>query len=124
VSPVVENVPPGGLSRGLVGNDSTLVSKVRWNELARMGAVVGTCREPGCGGALHAVAPSEHDAQGEDGAITWYETRCTNCGKELAAPNGRILRRSSLQGEMPSGWLAQRRANDEAEAKIRRQGHP
>jgi hypothetical protein len=115
-------LPEGGLSRGVVGSDDTLVTKMRWSELAKINAVVGTCRE--CQGALHALVAGEHDAQGEDGQITWYDAKCQRCGKEYAAPNGRVLRRSSLNNEMPSGWLDQRRQRDREEARARQTGHP
>lgn len=118
----LSEVPPGRLSSAVVGNDDTLVPKRRWSELAAMGAVVGQCRV--CNGNLKAIPPSEHDTQGEDGQITWYETRCDNCGRETAAPNGRILRRSSLHSEMPSGWLERRQQRDREEAKARQTGRP
>lgn len=109
--------PSRGISQALVGADDTLVSKVRWNELAGIHAIVGTC--PGCGGGLKAMPSDRYDHGGEDGHVTWYEAACVQCGKEVAAPNGRVFRRSSLNGETPRGWLDGRQARDEEERNRR-----
>jgi hypothetical protein len=113
--------PPPGVNATFVGTDDTLVSKGRWNQLAGMQAVVGQCRA--CGGDMEALAPSEHDAQGEAEQITWYEARCRACGKEVAAPNGRIFRRSSAHLETPRAWLETRASRDAEERKQIQQSH-
>jgi hypothetical protein len=102
----------GGINGALIGADDTLPDKQRWNHLAEIRAIVGQCRD--CCGDLQAVAPDEHDAQGEEGEVTWYEARCMSCGKVVAAPNGRVFRRSSAHRETPGDWLEGRRARDRA----------
>jgi hypothetical protein len=113
MSPV--DLPPGGINARFVDSEDLLVGKPRWNELAAVRAVIGQCRA--CGGDLQAIEPSEHDAQGEDGEITWYEAKCRDCGREIAAPNGRMLARSSAHREMPRGWLERRNRRDDADRK-------
>lgn len=119
------------MAPGVVGGDETLVPKMRWNELAGIAAIVGSCREcalHGRHGDLVALAPSAHDHMGEDGEVTWYEARCRACGKEVAAPNGRVMRRSSRHTETPRGWLERRAGRDEEQVKQRAgydpDGHP
>lgn len=116
-------LPEGGVSSALGGNDDTLPSRMRWNHLADIGAIVGQCRR-GCGGALVPIKAGPHDAEGEDGQITWYEVRCLGCGDETAAPNGRILRRSSLRSEMPSQWWETRERRDREQKQQRQGGGP
>lgn len=113
--------PAGGIHPSLVGADDTLVTKMRWNQLAETRAIVGRCRD--CGGDLRAIEATEHDSQGEEGEVTWYETRCRVCGRERAAPNGRIMRRSSAHRETPRGWLDARERRDTDERKQGRQVH-
>jgi hypothetical protein len=117
-----EGLPRGGINTALVGNDDTLVSRLRWIELARLRAIVGTCRE--CQGSLQAIEPDAHDHSGEEGQITWYEARCATCGEEIAAPNGRIFRRSSRWSETPGDWLSGREKRDGEERKARRGQYP
>jgi hypothetical protein len=116
-------LPRRGIASGLTDADDLLPEKIRWNQLARMRAVVGTCGYLGCPGELLAIEPSQHDAQGEDEEITWYEARCEKCGKEYAAPNGRVLRRSSAHAETPSQWLAERERRDGELRKVTRKVH-
>jgi hypothetical protein len=123
--------PRAGLVPTFVGTDDTLPPRTRWTQLAEMGAIVGSCRVCALNnrhGDLVAVAPSGHDAQGEDGSITWYETRCLACGDERAAPNGRVMRRSARWAETPHGWLANRDERDQEQVKQRAgydpDGHP
>lgn len=73
-----------------------------WHRANDAREIVGSCRQPGCGGFLQAV--DTHQA----GGITWYGTECMNCGHETAAPEGRVLRRSGRHQEMPDGWWSQR----------------
>lgn len=103
-------LPRGGIQAAFADTDDLLVEKQRWNQLAAMRAVIGQCRA--CGGDLLAVPPSEHDAQGEDDEITWYEASCAQCGKEYAAPNGRVFRRSTSHRETPRDWLSARERRD------------
>lgn len=114
-------VPEGRVSDRLVDAEDLLVPKWRWNELARLAAVIGTCRK--CGAEMYAVESDEHDAAGEVGQVTWYEARCAR-GHEVASPNGRVLRRSGLHSEMPSKWWAAREERDRelAEASDQKPG--
>lgn len=106
-------VPTGGVNDRFVDSEDALVPKSEWERLARMRAQVGRCRRPECDAPLRAIPADEHDHSGEDGAISWYEAVCDN-GHEVAAPNGRVLRKSSLHMETPSGWWEQREARDKA----------
>jgi hypothetical protein len=105
--------PPlrGGINDRFVDTEDALPPKYEWERLARMRAQIGQCRRLGCDAPLRAIPADEHDHSGEDGAISWYEAVCDN-GHEVAAPNGRVLRKSSLHGEMPSSWWEQREARD------------
>lgn len=120
------DLPDGRLSPGLVGADDTLPPKIRWKQLADLGAIVGQCRQ--CQGNLVAEPPDEHDQGGEDGQVSWYETRCLSCGRVSAAPNGRVLARSSRATEQPRGWAERRQQRDAEEVKQRAgydpDGHP
>jgi hypothetical protein len=115
------DTPAGGVHPVFVGSDDLLVAKPRWNQLAGTRAVVGQCRD--CGGDLQAIEATEYDSMGEAGQVTWYETRCRVCGKERAAPNGRIMRRSSAHRETPRAWLDTRERRDADERKQSRQVH-
>lgn len=75
------------------------VDHAAWLRARATGELVGDCV---CGGYLQ---PGESYTVGH---TEWYETRCVTCGRETAAPGGRILRRSSRHAEQPSGWWAQR----------------
>ena len=68
-----------------------------WNREGEGKGVVGTCREPKCGGLLQAMPTHE------DGTRAWYGAACLDCGHEVWAPAGRLLRRSSRRTEMPEG---------------------
>lgn len=85
-----------GISTRLVDNQD-FIHSVEWNRLAERGAIVGTCRRPNCGGLMKGLPTHE------EGKIIWYGTECLNCGAQMAAPNGRVLIRSSRRTEMPSG---------------------
>lgn len=120
------DLPSAGINSGLVGGDDTLPSKMRWNQLADLKAVVGSCRSCSLAnrhGDLVAIPASMHDHMGEDGEVTWYEARCLACGTEVAAPNGRVLRRSSRHAETPRGWLEAREKRDADERRMLRQTH-
>lgn len=91
-----------GLYRRL-RNDDGSINTVAWNRAAECGEHVGTCRH--CGSYLLA------DPTHQNAGITWYGGRCTNlggCGRDFAAPNGEVLRRSARHSEMPAGWWALR----------------
>lgn len=114
--------PGGEINATFADRDDTLVTKARWNELAAIRAIIGTCHYLGCGGNLQAVEASVHDAQGETGRVTWYEAKCNRCGREVAAPNGRVMRGSAAHGETPRGWL-ESRAQRDAETRRFAAGH-
>jgi uncharacterized protein with PIN domain len=114
-------LPEGGINSSLIDQDDLLPGMLRWQQFAAIKAIVGRCRA--CSGELQAVEASEHDAQGEDGEITWYEAKCKSCGKEVAAPNGRTFRRSSAHRETPRGWLEQREKRDGEERRATRAVH-
>lgn len=103
--------PTGGINDRLVDSEDMLPSKMQWNDYARRGVVVGRCRDCNGQADLFAVEADEHDTSGEAGEIAWYETRCAN-GHERAAPNGRVLRKSSAWAEMPPGWREAREERD------------
>lgn len=77
-----------------------------WHRAVAAKEIVGSCRRPGCGGFLTPI-PTMHSG-GEADGIDWYGAECNTCGTETTAPNGRVLRRSSRQGEMPDGWWPKR----------------
>ena len=83
-----------GLYRRLV--DRSEIDVAGWNRVRSERGHVGTCRS--CGSYLVPLSVERH------GGIDWYEARCLSCGKEVAAPDGRTLRRSSRHSEMPPGW--------------------
>lgn len=111
-----DELPEGGIESGLVEIGDLLPERMRWLRLARAQAVVGQCRK--CGGNLVPIEPPE-DEDGEVGEIAWYEMRCVACDTEIAAPNGRVLKRSSARSEMPPGWWKFREDRDREEAKAR-----
>ena len=122
------DVPRRGLSERVVDQDYTLVSRAEWVRLAGIKAIIGRCQGLGCGGDMQAIDPDEHDRSGEPGEVTWYESRCARCGREVAAPNGRVLARSGLTSEQPRGFQQAREERDQQEVKGRAgyddQGHP
>lgn len=109
----------GGIARHLVGADDALPSATLWNRLVDAHEIVGTCRHPGCVGPLQ---PLPVEVGGETGQVSWYEARCLSCGREVAAPNGRVFAHSSAHGNTPRGWLDARAARD-AEDRQARGGH-
>lgn len=91
--------PPKGVLRRLVDGDGFIMGPA-WNREAEPGNVVGSCRQPNCGGVM--VGVPTHIA----GAITWYGARCLDCGSEIASPSGRTLPGSARHWEMPEGaWV-------------------
>lgn len=78
-----------------------LIRDGEWRRAATRGDFVGPCDMPGCGGFL---VPRHPEAVGR---ILWYEALCSSCQHTYAAPNGRVLPRSSRHDEMPPGRLAQ-----------------
>lgn len=107
-------MPESDAQRGLyprfLNADGTIVTWA-WNRAAELGEHLGTCRD--CGGYLKA------DPTTQSGRINWYSGYCTNCNKQLAAPNGEYLRRSSRWGQMPQGfWDArEKRLNGTARSR-------
>lgn len=100
------NLLEHGLFPGLItgGNSPTpSLVNLHWRRAVEAATSVGTCREDGCGGELIPLRPRERD-----GPIAWYEAECSTCGHTVAAPAGRVLRRSSRHDEMPSGWWTDR----------------
>jgi len=72
-----------------------------WRSAADAGELVGLCRAAGCGGYLETVRVPP----GDDGAaLLWYAAACQTCGREVAAPGGRVLGRSGRHADSPSFW--------------------
>jgi hypothetical protein len=91
-----------GIYKRFLDEDGNILSTA-WNRAVEGGEHVATCRN--CGFHMLAVPTTTN------GRITWYGARCVNvdqCGKEIGAPNGEALRRSSRWGEMPEGYWANR----------------
>ena len=91
-----------GIYKSFLDQDGTITTTA-WNRAVEGGEHVGTCRE--CGFYMLARPTTQQ------GRITWYWAYCTNaagCGKEIGAPNGEALRRSSRHDEMPDGYWAAR----------------
>lgn len=65
--------------------------------------MVGSCRACEKG---HLIAQTQHNRGPKD--VTWFEAKCSNCGHEVAAPQGKILRESSRHSEMPPGFWSYR----------------
>jgi hypothetical protein len=78
------------------------VDAASWEQARRERGYVGTCRV--CGGYLVPRPPYWV------GHVEWYEAQCLACGREVVAPGGRRLRRSSRHSEMPPGWWELRAA--------------
>lgn len=85
--------------------DDRIIS-VAWNAAAEIGGHVGTCRV--CGMAMQARPTTQENG------VTWYTAGCSNgsCGREIASPDGRVLRRSSRHGDMPKGFWESRCQKD------------
>ena len=72
------------------------VDSGQWNRARAAGEIVGVCRV--CGGYLKALGVYQV------GRVEWYEARCIDCGHEITAPGGRVLRRSARFTEQPVEW--------------------
>lgn len=77
-----------------------LIDSGQWSRAKAASEFVGECRN--CGGYLLPGSIIQV------GRIEWYEARCVACGHEVAAPGGRILRRSARWSEQPANWWEQR----------------
>jgi len=82
--------------------DGIFINTPAWHHANDSRDIIGSCRQPKCGGLLQAI-----DTHTEN-KITWYAAECLNCGHEVTAPNGRVLARSSRLNEMPDGWWSRR----------------
>lgn len=69
-----------------------------WENAAATGEVVGNCRA--CGSYL---VPDDPPSYGERPALPWFVARCLDCGREVASPGGRVLRRSGRLSERGHG---------------------
>lgn len=95
-----------GLSHRLVDNTGTVVRSAWWRA-AEGKELVGNCRQPAAGGKIcpgHLVALHAEEHSG----IWWFEATCLACGREVVAPNGKVLPRSSRRSEMPEGGWERR----------------
>lgn len=77
-----------------------------WGRAVERKDIVGSCRQPNCGGLLQPLPT--HQAINGDTEIPWYGAECLNCGHEVWSPDGRTLVRSSRRGEQPTGWWDRR----------------
>lgn len=109
-----EPPPAGGISDALVDTDDLLPPKWQWERAARNGTIVGQCRR--CAADMRAVSDPDSDTAGEGGQIVWYEAVCAN-GHTVVSPNGRVLRKSGIHGEMPGGWWDRREKRDQAQLR-------
>lgn len=101
--------------RFIDGDDGYTLDQAAINR-ARSGLeVVGSCRD--CGGDL-IVEPTQ-DPLASGSHVGWTDILCQQCGKQVAAPNGKRLHRSSQHGKMPSGWWAKRDHAIKASALMR-----
>lgn len=91
-----------GIYRHFRREDGSIHSPA-WNRAVEGKEHVGTCRW--CGGYLVGEPTTQ------TGRITWFLGRCTSCSRELASPNGEVLRRSGRWDEMPAGWFENRHKN-------------
>lgn len=69
-----------------------------WRRASANSEIVGVCRE--CGGY---VMPADPPDYGEKTAIRFYVARCGECGREIVAPGGRVLRGSARLTERSAG---------------------
>jgi len=90
-----------GVSSRFIDSMGFLV-EATWNEAVQRKQPIGTCRKPDCGGQ---IMPRKTY---EEGKVVWFDADCNNCGVAIAAPGGRVLRRSSRRDEQPIGWWDQR----------------
>jgi len=70
-----------------------------WMRACAENAFVGVCD---CGGYLSPDRPEELLGRID------YHARCTVCRRDVDAPGGRVLRRSSAHNQMPAGWMDHR----------------
>lgn len=76
----------------------------RFRRALATGEVIGTCRVSWCEGWMIAIPEPDKAAT----PIEWFTARCAECGAEVAAPGGRMLRRSSRWDEAPDGYWSRR----------------
>lgn len=81
---------------GEAAGGGALLNSRAWNHAAEQHQPVGDCRI--CGYPVVGL-PTQ-----TVGRVIWYTAECTNCRHEIASPNGEILRRSMMHGEMPQGF--------------------
>lgn len=74
------------------------INPVMWAQADDSAQIVGTCRDNDCDGYLVVDPPKEYGPT----PLTWFEARCLKCGHQVAAPGGRLLRRSSRWTERPT----------------------
>jgi hypothetical protein len=74
---------------------SGFVRADRWKHATATGEVIGTCRE--CGGYL---IPDDVGWT-ELSPMQWFTASCLDCGHEVAAPGGRVLKHRERGGH---GW--------------------
>lgn len=79
------------------------INTAAWNRARAERGIIGSCRL--CGGHL---VPLETDPN--VGPLDWYEAECVLCHHPIAAPGGRVLRRSSRHSEQPVEWRETRAA--------------
>lgn len=98
-----ERVNPLETGLGWTFTQGDTINVGQWNRARAERGIVGSCRL--CGGHL---VPQETEPRIV--ALEWFEARCILCGHEIAAPGGRVLRRSSRHSEQPVEWRENRSA--------------
>lgn len=95
-----------GLSHRLVDNSGVIVRSAWWRA-ADGKELIGNCRQPAAKGKIcpgYLVASFPEQVNG----VWWYEATCLACGRDVVAPNGKVLPRSSRRSEMPEGGWERR----------------
>lgn len=95
-APLTHQPGEGGLWRKVL--DGNTVNHSAWLRARAEGSFVGNCRR--CGDYL---IPAEPQQRGSGFDYAAYCRQTDTCRYELAAPGGRVLRRSTCLSEQPKG---------------------
>jgi hypothetical protein len=99
-----------GLYKAIIDRSGYWVSDAAWLRARAAREVIGTCRQCGEGYLMANPSPPEHHLVGDESKLSWYEATCQTCGHEVALPNGKVLRESSRNREIPGTWWKNRNA--------------
>lgn len=93
-----------GLYKTIIDRSGYWVNDAAWLRARAADEVIGTCRQCGEGYLTPDPTPPVNHETGEELKLSWYSATCQTCGHEVALPNGKVLRDSSRNREIPGGW--------------------